>query len=71
MGDDPARVRDGWTVAPDGGLCSPNGKIWHLRRFGDRYAINMVDEDGALGTTSYVCYAINPQGDPTVYGIFR
>src|SRR6266446_827815 len=31
----------------------------------------MVDEDGALGTTPYVRYAINPQGDPTVYGIFR
>src|SRR6266446_4102790 len=31
----------------------------------------MVDEDGALGTTPYVRYAINPEGDPTVYGIFR
>ncbi len=29
MGDNPARVRDGWTVAPDGGLCGPNGKVWH------------------------------------------
>ncbi len=27
--DDPAQVRDRWTVAPDGGLCSPNGKVWH------------------------------------------
>src|SRR6266436_5032660 len=69
--DDPARVRNGWTVAPDGGLCGPNGKVWHPRLFGDRYAISMVDEDGALGTTPYVRYAINPQGDPTVYGIFR
>jgi len=31
----------------------------------------MVDEDGALGTTPFVHYAINSQGDPTVYGIFR
>jgi len=31
----------------------------------------MVNEDGALGTTPFVCYAINPQGNPTVYGIFR
>src|SRR6266478_2279587 len=31
----------------------------------------MVDEDGALGTTPYVHYAINPQGNPTIYGIFR
>src|SRR6266403_1536349 len=52
-------------VAVDGGLCSPNGKVWHPRLFGDRYAISMVDEDGALGTTPYVCYAINPEGDPT------
>ncbi len=58
-------------MAPDGGLCSPNGKVWHPRRFGDRYAISTVDEDGTLGTTPYVYYAINPQGDPTVYGIFR
>ncbi len=58
-------------MALDGGLCGPNGKVWHLRLFGDRYAISTVDEDGALGTTPYVCYAINPQGDPTVYGIFR
>src|SRR6266403_570662 len=70
-GDDPARVRDGWTVAADGGLCSPNGKVWHPRLFGDRYAISTVDEDGALGTTPYVRYAINPEGDPTVYGIFQ
>src|SRR6266478_512602 len=28
-GDDLARVHDGWTVAPDGGLCGPNGKVWH------------------------------------------
>src|SRR6266446_2237888 len=69
--DDPARVRNGWTVAPDGGLCGPNGKVWHPRLFGDRYAISTVDEDGTLGTTPYVRYAINPQGDPTVYGIFR
>ncbi len=71
MADDPAQVCHGWTVAQDGGLCGPNGKVWHPRRFGDRYAISMVDEDGALGTTPYVRYAINPQGDPTVYGIFR
>ncbi len=70
-GDDPARVHDGWTVAPDGGLCSPNGKVWHPRLFGDRYAISTVDEDGTLGTTPYVRYTINPKGDPTVYGIFR
>src|SRR6266478_3221704 len=69
--DDPARVRNGWTVALDGGLCGPNGKIWHPRLFGDRYAISTVDEDGTLGTTPYVRYAINPEGDPTVYGIFR
>ncbi len=69
--DDPARVRNRWTVAPDGGLCGPNGKVWHPRRFGDRYAISTVNEDGALGTTPYVHYVINPQGDPTVYGIFR
>ena len=31
----------------------------------------MVDEDGALETTPFVCYAINPQGNPTVYGIFQ
>ncbi len=31
----------------------------------------MVDEDGTLGTTPYVRYVINPEGDPTVYGIFR
>ena len=70
-GDNPARVHNGWTVVPDGRLCSPNGKIWHLRHFGDRYAINMVNEDGTLGTTPYVHYAINPQGDPTMYGIFQ
>ncbi len=58
-------------MAPDGGLCGPNGKIWHPRLFGDRYAISTVDEDGTLGTTPYVRYAINPEGDPTVYGIFR
>src|SRR6266478_2530328 len=69
-GDDPARVRNRWTVAPDGGLCGPNGKVWHPRRFGDWYAISTVNEDGTLGTTPYVRYAINPQGDPTVYGIF-
>ncbi len=69
--DDLARVRDRWTVALDGGLCSPNGKVWHPRHFGDRYAISTVDEDGTLGTTPYVCYAINPQGDPTVYRIFQ
>ena len=71
MRDDPARVCNGWIVAPDGGLCSPNGKIWHLRCIGDQYAINMVDENGTLGTTPYVHYAIDPQGDPTVYGIFQ
>ncbi len=64
-------MHDGWTVAPDGGLCSPNGKVWHPQLFGDWYAISTVDEDGALGTTPYVRYTINPQGDPTVYGIFR
>jgi len=31
----------------------------------------MVDEDGTLGTTPYVRYVINPEGDPTVYRIFR
>ena len=71
MGDDPAQVRNGWTVVPDGGLCGPNGKVWHPRHFGDRYAISTVDEDGALGTTPYVRYVINPEGDPTVYRIFR
>jgi len=64
-------VRDGWTVVPDGGLCGPNGKVWHPQHFSDQYAISTVNEDGALGTTSYVRYAINPQGDPTVYGIFQ
>src|SRR6266436_3839657 len=57
MGDNPAQVRNGWTVAPDGGLCSPNGKVWHLQHFSDRYAISTVNEDGALGTTPYVRYA--------------
>ncbi len=70
MGDDPAQVHNGWTVAPDGGLCGPNGKVWHPRHFGDQYAIRTVNEDGALGTTPYVHYAINPQGNPTVYRIF-
>ncbi len=71
MGDNLARVHNGWTVVLDGGLCSPNGKIWHPRHFSDWYAINTVNEDGALGTTPYVHYAINPQGDPTVYRIFQ
>ncbi len=71
MGDDLGQVCDGWTVVPDGGLCGPNGKVWHSRHFGDQYAISTVNEDGALGTTPYVHYAINPQGDPTVYRIFR
>jgi len=31
----------------------------------------MVNEDGALGTTPYVRYAIDPKGDPTVYRIFQ
>ena len=69
--DDLAQVCNGWTVVPNGELCGPNGKIWHPRCFGERYAISTVNEDGALGTTPFVHYAINPQGDPTVYGIFR
>src|SRR6266403_1042648 len=54
--DNPARVRDGWTVALDGGLCSPNGKIWHPRHFGDRYAISTVDEDGVTNFSLLFLY---------------
>ncbi len=56
---------------PNGELCGPNGKIWHPRHFSEWYAISTVDEDGALGTTPFMHYAINPQGNPTVYGIFQ
>ncbi len=69
--DNPARVHNRWTVAPNGELCGPNGKIWHPRCFSEWYAISTVNEDGTLGTTPFVCYAINTQGDPTVYGIFQ
>ncbi len=51
-------------------LYSPDGKVWHQRHISDRYASRMIDEDDTLGATPYVCYAVNPQGDPTIYGLF-